>query len=75
MPKRPPDPSFIHIDVIQRGKTIVVPSRDNGQYVRARAPRHGLYFRLGMNPQGIFVTANRLWEALDLVIDFDDESV
>lgn len=73
MPKRPPDPSFVHVDVIERGRVIAVPSRDNGVYARVRAPRHGLYFRLGANPQGIFVSAQRLWEALDLVIDFDDE--
>lgn len=73
MPKRIPDPSHVHIVVTRRGTSINVPARVGG-FERHRAPTHGLYFHIGGKPdEGYFVSAERLWEALDLVIDIQDE--
>lgn len=62
--------------VIQRkpdGESVRVPVPTGG-YTTQRASKHGLYFHYGGKPdEGFFVTADRLWEALDLVIDIEDE--
>lgn len=73
VPKRIPDPTHVHVVVTRRGTPIQVPVRAGG-YATQRAPSHGLYFHYGGQPDtGFFVTAERLWEALDLVIDLEDE--
>lgn len=72
MPKRPPNPCRINLTPIKRGDTVAMPAPDGINYVNARAPEHGLYVTLGARTEGLFISARRLWDALDLVIDIED---
>lgn len=72
MPKRPPNPCRVNILPIKRGDTVPFPAPDGVNYVKARAPEHGLYLTLGSRTEGLYVSARALWDALDLVIDIED---
>lgn len=72
MPKRPHNPCRVNLLPIKRGDKVAMPAPDGINSVEARAPEHGLYITLGDRTVGMYVSARRLWDALDLVIDIED---
>ena len=62
------------MEAVRRGDTVMLPALDgSGTFVKDRVLEHGLYIRVGRNPNGIFASARMLWEALDEVIDIEDK--
>lgn len=75
MPKRPPPkPREVRVEAVRRGDFVMLPTLDgSGTFVKDKVLEHGLYIRVGKNPNGIFAPARLLWEALDEVIDIEDK--